>query len=81
LASRLRSEARELAQLRADQDEFLSGAERAAALVHVLRAARADDPEVEALLRVAAAGLRRAISPPTESLYRARIDALDARLG
>src|SRR5690349_18982123 len=81
LASRLRREARELAQLRADQDEFLSGAERAAALVNVLRAARVDDPEVEGHLRVAAAGLRRAVSPATESLYRARIDALDARLG
>ncbi|HUE67499.1 MAG TPA: hypothetical protein VMP38_04900 [Candidatus Acidoferrum sp.] len=81
LGSRLRREARELAQLRADQDEFLSGAERAAALIQVLRAARADDPEVDGILGVAAAGLRRAISPATESLYRARIDALDARLG
>jgi glutamate formiminotransferase len=81
LASRLRREARELALLRADQDEFLSGAERAAALVHVFRAARVHDLEVEGLLRVATAGLRRAISPATESLYRARIDALDARLG
>jgi glutamate formiminotransferase len=81
LASRLRREAFELGQLRADQDELLSGAERAAALVHVLRAAHVDDPEVEGLLGVAAAGLRRAISAATESLYRARIDALDARLG
>ena len=80
LASRLRREARELAQLRADQDELLAGAERAAALVHVLRAARAEDPEVEGLLGVAATGLRRAIAPATESLYRARVDALDARL-
>jgi glutamate formiminotransferase len=81
LASRLRREARELAQLRADQDELLSGAERAAALIQVLRAASVEDLEVEGLLGVAAAGLRRAISPATESLYRARIDALDARLG
>ena len=80
LASRLRREARELALLRADQDDFLSGAERAAALVHVLRAAHVDDPEVEGLLGVAAAGLRRALSPATEALYRARVDALDARL-
>ena len=80
LASRLRREAQELAQLRADQDDFLSGAERAAALVHVLRAAHVDDPEVEGLLGVAAAGLRRALSPATEALYRARVDALDARL-
>jgi len=80
LASRLRREARDLAQLRADQDEFLSGAERAAALVYVLRAASVEDQEVEELLGVAATGLRRAISPATESRYRARVDALDARL-
>jgi glutamate formiminotransferase / 5-formyltetrahydrofolate cyclo-ligase len=81
LASRLRHEAHELAQLRADQDDFLSGAERAAALIQVLRAARADDPEVEGLLAVAATGLRRALTPATEALYRARVEALDARLG
>jgi len=80
LASRLRREAQELAQLRADQDDFLTGAERATALVHVLRAAHVDDPELEGLLGVAAAGLRRALSPATEALYRARVDALDARL-
>jgi hypothetical protein len=38
------------------------------------------DAELEALLQVAAAGLRRAVSAATESLYRARVDALDARL-
>jgi glutamate formiminotransferase / 5-formyltetrahydrofolate cyclo-ligase len=81
VASRLRREARELAELGTDQDELLSGAERAAALIQVLRAAKAIDPELEALLGVAAVGLRRAISPATESLYRARVDALEARLG
>jgi glutamate formiminotransferase len=81
LASRLRREARELERLRADQDELLSGAERAAALMHVLRAARVDDAEVEGLLGVAAAGLRRALSPTTEELYGTRVHALDARLG
>jgi glutamate formiminotransferase / 5-formyltetrahydrofolate cyclo-ligase len=81
MASRLRREARELAQLRANQGELLSGAERAAALVHVLHAAGVDDAEVEGLLGVAATGLRRALSPATESLYRARVNALDARLG
>jgi glutamate formiminotransferase len=80
LATRLRREAGELAALRADEDDFLSGAERAAALIHVLRAARVVDAELEALLQVAAAGLRRAVSAATESLYRARVDALDARL-
>src|SRR5689334_13659127 len=81
MASRLRREARELAQLRANQGELLSGAERAAALVHVLHAAGVDEAEVEGLLGVAATGLRRALSPATESLYRARVNALDARLG
>jgi glutamate formiminotransferase len=81
VASRLRREARELAQLRANQSDLLSGAERATALMHVLRAARVDDAEVEGLLGVAAAGLRTALSPATESLYGARVNALDARLG
>jgi glutamate formiminotransferase len=80
LARRLRREAGELAALPADEDAFLSGAERAAALIHVARAARVLDPELEGLLLVAASGLRRAVSAATESLYPARIDALDARL-
>lgn len=80
LASRLRREAAELAELPADQDAILGGAERAAALVRVLEAAAVLDGELEGLLNVAAVGLRRAVSPATESLYRARIDALDARL-
>lgn len=80
LAARLRREAGELAALGADEDAFLSGAERAAALIHVLRAARVLDADLEGLLRVAAAGLRRGLSAATESLYRARITALDARL-
>lgn len=80
LAARLRREAGDLATLAADEDAFLSGAERAAALVQVLRAAQVLDPELEGLLHAAAAGLRRAVSTATESLYRLRVDALDARL-
>lgn len=80
LATRLRREAGGLATLRADQDEILGGAERAAALVHVLHAAQVDDEEIASMLRVAAGGFRRAVSPATEAIYRARIDALDARL-
>ncbi|HET7338177.1 MAG TPA: glutamate formiminotransferase [Candidatus Dormibacteraeota bacterium] len=80
LASRLRREAADLAALPADEDAFLSAAERAAALVHVLRAAHVADAELEGLLRVAAAGLRRALSAATESLYKARVEALDRRL-
>jgi glutamate formiminotransferase len=80
LASRLRREGGELAALTAAQDSFLAGAERAAALVHVLRAAAVLDDELEGLLRVAASGLRSAITPATAAIYGARISALDARL-
>src|SRR5438445_11905841 len=80
LARRLEREAGDLARLPADQDAILAGAERAAALVHVLRAARALDGEVESMLLVAARGLRAAVAPATEAIYRARVDALDARL-
>src|SRR6059058_4093364 len=80
LAVRLTREADELARLPADQDAILAGAERAAALVRVLQAAQVLDGEVEAMLRVAARGLRDAVQPATQSIYRARVDALDARL-
>ena len=80
LAVRLTREADELARLPADQDAILAGAERAAALVRVLQAAQVLDGEVEAMLRVAARGLRDAVQPGTQSIYRARVDALDARL-
>jgi hypothetical protein len=80
LAVRLRREAVDLARLPADQDAILAAGERAAALVHVLRAASVLDDELEAMLSVAASGLRKALSPATRSIYRARVDALDARL-
>ena len=80
LGSRLAREAAELARLPAGQDEILAGAERAAALIPVLRAARVLDGELETMLDVAARGFRKAVTPATESIYRARIDALDARL-
>ncbi len=80
LSVRLEREAAGLATLAADQDAVLAGAERAAALIEVLRAAQVLDPELEAMLRVAARGLRAAVSEATAAVYRARIDALDARL-
>jgi hypothetical protein len=46
----------------------------------VLEAALVLDEELAAILRAAARGLRAAVSPAMESIYRARIDALDARL-
>ena len=80
LAARMRREAEELALLAADQDAVLAGAERAAALIRVLHAASITDGEVDAMLDAAARGLRRAVTPATESIYRARIGALDAWL-
>src|SRR5207248_1413684 len=80
LSARLRAEADELGRLPADEDAILAGAERAAALIRVLGAAGVVDTEVDAMLAAAALGLRAAISPATESIYRARVDALDARL-
>jgi hypothetical protein len=80
LAVRLDSEAADLARLAVDQDAILAGAERAAALVPVLRAAQVLDGEIESMLRVAAQGLRKAVTPATAAIYRARVDALDARL-
>jgi len=80
LARRLRKEADELARLPVDQDAILAGAERAAALIQVLEAAHMLDVELAGLLGAAARGLRAAVSPALEAVYRARIEALDARL-
>jgi len=81
LAARLGSESEGLAALGVDQGALLAGAERAAALVPVLQVAGVLDGELEAMLGAAAAGLRAAITPQTESTYAARIAALDRRLG
>jgi glutamate formiminotransferase len=80
LAVRLVREAEGLAILGVDQRELLAGAERAAALVPVLRSAEVLDGELEAMLGAASRGLRAAISATTRSSYEARIHALDARL-
>jgi glutamate formiminotransferase len=80
LAKRLGREAGALARLPADQDAILGGAERAAALVRVLAASGLRDPELQAMLEAAAIGFRAAVTPATEGIYRARIEALDARL-
>ena len=53
---------------------------RAAALIPVLGAAHVLDGELESMLDAAARGFRSAITPATEAIYRARVDALDARL-
>ncbi|MEO8745224.1 MAG: glutamate formiminotransferase [Candidatus Dormiibacterota bacterium] len=80
LAHRLEREATELAQMGVDQLELLAGAERAAALVPVLRAAQVHDGELEAMLGVAARGLRAAITAETRAAYDARVRALESRL-
>jgi glutamate formiminotransferase / 5-formyltetrahydrofolate cyclo-ligase len=80
LAVRLEREAEGLAALGVDQEEVLTGAERAAALVPVLRVAGVLDAELESMLGAAARGLRAAISPATHAAYPARINALEARL-
>jgi glutamate formiminotransferase len=79
-AGGLEREAAELAGLGIEQDALLTGAERAAALIGVLRAAQVLDGEREAMLIAASQGLRSAITAATESLYRARVAAIDQRL-
>jgi glutamate formiminotransferase len=80
LGRRLRREAGDLAGVGVEQDALLASAERAAALIGVLRAAKVLDPEMEAMLITAAQGLRDAITAGTEAIYRARVAALDARI-
>jgi hypothetical protein len=80
LSRRLEGEAEKLAVIGIGQQELLAGAERAAALAAVLRAAKVLDAELEAMLGVSSRGLRAAISGSTEMEYAARVRALDARL-
>jgi hypothetical protein len=81
LGGRLEKEAGELARTGIDQGDLLAGAERAAALVRVLRAAGVLSPELEAMLEVAARGLRSALDRDTLSRQTTRVGALDRRLG
>jgi hypothetical protein len=46
----------------------------------VLEAVHALDAEPAAMLEAAARGFRAAVTPATAAIYRARVDALDARL-
>jgi hypothetical protein len=52
-----------------------------AALVQVLKAAGVLQPELEAMLDIAARGFRSALDRDTVSRHTARIGALDHRLG
>jgi glutamate formiminotransferase len=80
LSRRLQREAGDLAGLGVEQDALLAGAERAAALIAVLRAGKALDTELEAMLLTAAQGLRAGITAGTEAIYQARVAALDVRI-
>ena len=80
LAARLSASSTELLAMGVDQDAFLSAAEQSVALAHVMRAGHILDDDLEAMLDVAARGLRASITASTAALYRARIDALDSRL-
>src|SRR6266446_2396347 len=81
LAGRLEREADDLARIGVDQGELLAGAERMAALVQVLNAAGVLEPELGAMLDIAARGLRSALDRDTLSRHTARIGALDHRIG
>jgi len=78
---RLEREAGDLARIGVDQGELLAGAERTAALVQVLKAAGVLERDLEAMLEIAARGLRSALDRDTLSRHSARIGALDHRLG
>jgi glutamate formiminotransferase len=77
LASRLEAEAVELSALPVDPEAILAGAERAAALTRVVRAAGVEDEELERMLAAAARGLRAAVEGDR---WRERVAALDAWL-
>jgi glutamate formiminotransferase len=81
LGRRLEREAEGLSELGVDQEALLGGAERAAALVPVLKVAGVLDEEVEAMLGVAASGLLSAVGGETRLAYAARVAALERRLG
>jgi glutamate formiminotransferase len=79
LANRFRRAAGAFLYLDADQDAFLAAGEQAAALIPVMRAGGIQDDDAETYLRLAARGFRAAITPATEAIYRARVEALDRR--
>lgn len=77
LAARLAAEGESLKALGTDQEAILGGAERALALIRVMRAAGADDPEIEAFLEAAGSGFRSALEGGTERDAAARVALVD----
>jgi hypothetical protein len=80
LAQRLQAEGADLARVGVSQEELLGGAERAAALAPVLKAAGVLDDELRQMTRIAAGGLRDALSQETRSAFPQRAAALERRL-
>jgi len=66
LAGRLEAEARSLPALETTDEAMLAGAERALAILRILRPAALEDDETAAFLRFAASGLRAAVHEKPE---------------
>jgi glutamate formiminotransferase len=81
LAARLAAEAESLRAIGSDQEAVLGGAERALALIRLLRAAGLADSQIEALLWAATTGFREAFSPQTLADAEARVALVDHWLG
>jgi glutamate formiminotransferase len=77
LAARLRTSADVLAGLEAAPSALLGGAEQAAALRRVVRAAGVADPCGDALLQFAAAALLDAVDAPTRARFDERVRLLE----
>ena len=81
LAARLTAEAEALKSLPGEQEAILGGAERALALIRLLRAAGLADIQSEALLWTATSGFRAALSQETLVGAQVRVTLLDRWLG
>ncbi len=80
LAGRLEQTADAISRTGTQPEQMLGAAEQAVALVGVLRAAGVLTDELEAMLRIAAQGLRIAMGPETQAAFTTRIRGLDRKL-
>jgi hypothetical protein len=80
LAGRLEQNADAMSRVGVEQEQMLSTAEQAAALVGVLKGAGVLGDEVRTMLEIAARGLRSALGPEVTAALTPRIRALDRRL-
>jgi glutamate formiminotransferase len=81
LAARLAAEAEALKALTSEQEAILGGAERAVALIRLLRASGLAETYSEALLWTAATGFREAFSPEVLASAEVRVGLVDHWLG